>query len=130
MDLAWFWRGWFYETGFLDQAVSGVSQPKGKRGARLRFDNLGGLVMPLHFQVTFEDGSAEDYAFPVEVWFQSNRIIRELPGERRVAEVVIDKHRVFPEAKRRDNKWSAAEREKEEEEPQSAGEGSATNAKQ
>lgn len=113
MDLAWFWRGWFYETGHLDQAVSGVSQPKGKKGARIRFDNLGGLVMPLHFQVTFEDGSTSDYTFPVEVWFQSNRLIRELPGERRIAEVVIDKHRVFPEAKRRNNKWSAAEREQE-----------------
>ena len=113
VDLAWFWRGWFYETGWLDQAVSGVAQPKGRKGARIRFDNLGGLVMPSHLQVEFEDGSTEDFEYPVEVWFQSDRIIQELPGERRIAKVTIDQQRRFPEAKRKDNTWSVAEKAEE-----------------
>ncbi len=111
MDLAWFWRGWFYETGWLDQAVSGISQPKGKKGARIRFDNLGGLVMPLHFQVRFEDGSTQDFEYPVEIWYQSNRIIEEIPGGKRIAEVVIDKYRKFPDVKRSNNKWTVAAEE-------------------
>jgi len=106
MDLAWFWRGWFYETSYLDQAVSGVAQANGKRGARIRFDNLGGLVMPLHFQVEYEDGTTEDFEYPVQIWFQNDRIIQTIPGDRMIHSVTIDQKRKFPEAKRSNNTWS------------------------
>lgn len=106
MDLAWFWRGWFLETGYLDQAVSGVSQPNGRRGARIRFDNLGGLVMPLHFQVEYEDGTIEDFEYPVQIWYQNDRIIEMLPGQRNIFRVTIDQHKKFPEAKRSNNTWT------------------------
>ena len=33
VDLDWFWRGWFYGTGVLDQAVTSVLQPDGLEGS-------------------------------------------------------------------------------------------------
>ncbi len=57
MDLDWFWRGWFVEAAKLDQAVASVRQPRGERPARITFTNLGRMVMPLQYEITFTDGS-------------------------------------------------------------------------
>ena len=110
MDLAWFWRGWFMEAGLLDQAISGV----GKKNDRIRFENLGELVMPLHYRITYTDGSTEDFKKPVEIWYQSNQIIVNLTSNKEIAEVEIDHHRLFPEIDRDDNKWNVAAKNAEE----------------
>ena len=111
MDLAWFWRGWFMETGMLDQAVSGV----GKNNDRIRFENLGGLVMPLHYRVTYTDETFDDYIKPVEVWFQSNQIIVNLSTTKEIAEVEIDTKHLFPEIDRYNNVWNVAKKNAEKE---------------
>jgi hypothetical protein len=109
MDLAWFWRGWFMEAGLLDQAISGV----GKRNDKIRFENLGELVMPLHYRITYTDGSTEEFKKPVEVWYQSNQIIVNLSSNKEIAEVEIDHNRLFPEMNRNDNTWNVAEKNSE-----------------
>ncbi|MBC8370887.1 MAG: M1 family peptidase, partial [Planctomycetes bacterium] len=111
MDLAWFWRGWFMETGMLDQAISGV----GKSSDRVRFENLGELVMPLHFRVTYTDGTFDDYKKPVEIWFQSSQIIIDIDTDKEIAEVEIDAERKFPELDRDDNIWNVADKRAEKE---------------
>jgi hypothetical protein len=113
MDLAWFWRGWFYENINLDQAVSGVSAPKGSRGARIRIDNLGGLVMPVRMLVTYEDGGSEYVLRPVEIWFQSNRAVIQLPGDRKVSKVVLDPDQELPDVERKNNTWDVEKKRAE-----------------
>jgi len=108
IDLAWFWRGWFYENASLDQKISGIASPKGLRGARIRVDNLKGLVMPVHLRVVFEDGSVEDVHRPVEIWFQSNRAVIELPGDRKIAKAILDPDQNFPDTNRGNNEWDVA----------------------
>lgn len=115
VDLAWFWRGWFYETGTLDQKVGEVLQPGRRRGARIRLENLGGLVMPVHVGVAYEDGTTEILELPAEVWYQSNSITHILPHLKRVTKVVIDPKRRFPDVQRKNNRWEAAAVEEAEE---------------
>ena len=112
-DLAWFWRGWFYENITLDQAISGIAPPKRDMGPRIRIDNLGGLVMPISLHVVFEDGTEEYLTRPVEVWFQSNRIIVELVGRGPIAEATLDWDRRFPDVVRDNNRWNVAEKRQE-----------------
>ena len=108
VDLAWFWRGWFFETGVLDQAVTGVSQPGKRRGGRIRFENLGGLVMPMHIGVAYEDGSKEYLELPVEIWYQSDRITHTLTNKKRIVKVVVDPRQRFPDVDRDNNRWELA----------------------
>lgn len=104
-DLAWFWRGWFYETGALDQKVAEVLQPGKRRGGRIRIENLGGLVMPVHLGVAYEDGSKEYLELPVEVWYQADRITHTLSNHKKVTKVVLDPRRRFPDVDRENNRW-------------------------
>ena len=108
-DLAWFWRGWFLETSTIDLEVTGVDQPDGEQPAKITFRSLGELVMPLRFQVEFEDGTTEDYDLPVEAWFASDRIVEQIPGDRRIRSVVVDGKEEFPDLNRDNNEWLASE---------------------
>jgi len=107
MDLAWFWRGWFLEPTQLDQAISGVSSPRRNRGPRVRLDNLGEMVMPVELRVAYEDGAIDNIKLPVEVWYQSNRIVHELSSDHgQVMMVTIDPEKHFPDVDTSNNTWS------------------------
>ncbi|MEL7296602.1 MAG: M1 family metallopeptidase [Pseudomonadota bacterium] len=44
----------------------------------LEFSNLGGLVMPILLELTFEDGSVERYDVPAEIWRRNARQVKKL----------------------------------------------------
>jgi len=101
-DLGWFWRGWFYETGALDQAVTGVKQ-NGDGEVNITFHNKGRLAMPVVYDVVFTDGSTERRRLPVQAWASSDEwTVTYSPGKR-VREVVIDPDKKFPDIDRSNN---------------------------
>jgi hypothetical protein len=103
VDLAWFWRGWFYETSWLDQAVADIVQPADGHRGFITFENRGQLVMPLIYRVQWTDGEQQDFELPVEVWFQSDRVVERVPGARPIAHVVIDPDGTLPDVDRTNN---------------------------
>lgn len=104
-DLAWFWRGWFMETSWLDQAVAGVSWDAEDREASITLENRGELVMPVALEIEYADGSTERKKLPVEIWFNTDRFTHEWAAERPVKRVVIDPDRAFPDVNRSNNAW-------------------------
>ncbi|MFG0285229.1 MAG: M1 family metallopeptidase [Phycisphaerales bacterium JB039] len=106
MDLAWFWRGWMYSTGTLDQAVTSVRYDSESGQTLVRFENLGELVMPLVYEVQYTDGSAERFRLPVEAWHASDEWTARIDtGGRGVAMVIVDPDGVFPDVRRANNAW-------------------------
>ncbi len=103
VDLAWFWRGWFYETAWLDQAVGEVQQPTDGHPATIAFENRGELVMPLTYRIVWKDGEQQDFQLPVEVWFHTDRIVERVPGERAIARVLVDPNELMPDVDRTNN---------------------------
>ncbi|MFN0012075.1 MAG: M1 family metallopeptidase [Phycisphaerales bacterium] len=126
-DLAWFWRGWFFSTGTLDQSVDSVTQTG--TTATLRFSSRGRLVMPVPYRLHFSDGTIEDRAVPVEAWFTSDRVTQHIdlgtPDEaekgekekgagetskgaaarRRITRVEIDPEGYLPDTDLSNNRW-------------------------
>ncbi len=114
MDLGWFWRGWFYGTGVLDQAVTTVMQPsdegeKGKGFARVTFTQKsehGGLVMPVYYRITLDDGTTEDRHVPVEGFYSSDRFTAVIDTKgKRITSVVVDAEERMPDVDRTNNSW-------------------------
>ncbi|MEO1573341.1 MAG: M1 family aminopeptidase [Pseudomonadota bacterium] len=57
----------------------------------MEFSNLGGLVMPILLQVTYDDGSSERLDLPAEIWRRHSAGVKKLlVTDREVTEVVID----------------------------------------
>jgi hypothetical protein len=115
-ELGWFFRGWFYENGVLDQAVVEVVQGGegdddgvGEEAVVAVFENRGQLVMPLRYRVKYADGTEEVRAVPGGggAWRESARVTErwETPRGRRVVEVVVDPEEEMPDVELRNNGW-------------------------
>ncbi|MFQ5689447.1 MAG: M1 family metallopeptidase [Gemmatimonadota bacterium] len=105
-DLDWFWRGWFYRTDLLDQAVDGVAVKDGH--TEIRLSNREGLVMPAELEIRMGDGSSVHRTLPVEVWMTSDIFTLNLAGTPNVVAVTIDPQHRLPDVRRGNNRWKAA----------------------
>jgi len=107
-DLSWFWRGWFYRTDVLDQAVDSVTVSADSTGAKtthIFLASLGQLPMPVELHLGFADGTDRSVKLPVEVWYLGDRYeyAETFPSD--VTSVVIDPDHHFPDIRRSNNSW-------------------------
>ena len=84
VDLDWFWRAWFYETGSVDFSIRSFLEipadtlemagaPIGTRAYVLSVGNDGTMIAPLVLELFYEDGGTETRIVPVEVWRHDSR---------------------------------------------------------
>jgi hypothetical protein len=115
--LNWFWRGWFYTTHANDQALVSVtsqsteellgSSERGQHYYRIQVDNEGGLVMPLHLGITYEDGTSEVIKLPADIWRHNELTFTYgFFSDQAVASVMIDPNEVFADVNRDNNGWT------------------------
>jgi hypothetical protein len=106
-DLSWFWRGWFYTTATIDQAVDSVvlSDTAGVV-SRIHLRNAGAMPMPIELAVTLSGGKTSRIRLPVEIWYQGSTYVAAVPGD--VAAVRIDPDEALPDVDRTNNTWAEA----------------------
>jgi hypothetical protein len=104
-DLSWFWRGWFYTTATIDQAVDSVvlSDTAGVV-SHIHLRSAGAMPMPVVLAVTLSSGKTSRIRLPVEVWYQSSTYVAAVPGD--VTAVRIDPDEELPDIDRTNNSWS------------------------
>ncbi len=116
--LAWFWRGWFYTTHANDQSIADVTVQSadsllgnsdlGQSYYRLKVENKGGLLMPLHIEVTFADDSQELFELPADVWRSNERTFTKgFFSDKQVVRVELDPKRAFADIDLTNNVWQA-----------------------
>src|SRR5260370_35014446 len=69
-DLSWFWRGWFYRTDVVDQAVDSVRTARDSSGNTLTaifLSKLGGLQMPVDLRHSFAEGATGNLRQPLHM---------------------------------------------------------------
>jgi hypothetical protein len=74
-DLSWFWRGWFYQTTGLDQAITRVAQVPDSSGGNtvtVSIANEGSAVMPIELTLTLADSTKQLVKLPVDIWYLGN----------------------------------------------------------
>ncbi|SNV42623.1 Aminopeptidase N [Chryseobacterium taklimakanense] len=99
-DLSYFWRGWFQNKWKIDQAVKSVKYKNNdyKSGSVIKLENIGQLPMPVKGEITFKDGSKQEFALPVEVWKRNTEWTFELPTSKEIASVKLDPKGTLPDA--------------------------------
>ncbi len=109
-DLDWFWRGWFFTTSALDQAVDSVSQRPGRNGqpqTRVYLRNAGQQVMPVELQLTFADSTTQLYKYPVEIWYKGDKYTAIIPTDKPVIAATVNPDSQFPDVTPANNGWKA-----------------------
>ncbi|MGH7531522.1 MAG: M1 family metallopeptidase [Gemmatimonadales bacterium] len=106
-DLSWFWRGWFYRTDVVDQAVDSVLTVRDSAGTvtGIFLSSPGQLPMPVALRLTFADATTEQVRLPVETWYGGARFlyVRRFPTQ--LVGVEIDPDQAFPDVRRGNNTW-------------------------
>src|SRR5437899_4115096 len=107
-DLSWFWRGWFYRTDVVDQAVDSVRTRTDTSGttAFVFLSSPGGLPMPVDLRLTYANGTTENKRLPVEIWFLDNHVIYDRKVTAELVKVEIDPGQNFPDVRRGNNVWT------------------------
>lgn len=106
-DLGWFWRGWFYETWKLDQAVQGVKyvDNSATKGSLITIENLDRMAMPVTVEVTEDSGKKGRISLPVEVWQRGGTWTFKYPSTSPLKMVVVDPDEVLPDINEKNNIW-------------------------
>lgn len=110
--LDWFWRAWFLENARYDQSIDSVRvRAKGDSTlVRVRFGNLERGVLPIRARFTFDDGTAQEFVYPAEVWSTNTRQYwREYAfAKKRLVRVELDPAQRLLDIDRTNNRWEAA----------------------
>ncbi|RUA30989.1 MAG: hypothetical protein DSY76_01940 [Bacteroidetes bacterium] len=61
-DLAWFWKPWFFELAYADLAL------EVKNNQEVTVVNRGGIPVPIHLKITWNNGTEEHFSMPASVW--------------------------------------------------------------
>jgi hypothetical protein len=103
-DLSWFWRGWFFETWELDQAIDTVTAAGDS--LEIVVTNEGKAPMPIRLAITRIDGQVQHIALPAQVWLQGNRR-RSIRVSRQptVRTIEVDAEKDFPDLDRSNQVW-------------------------
>jgi len=103
-DLAWFWRGFFYTTAALDQAVESVKQDS-SGATQISLVNMGDAVMPVELELAFEDSTSQLVKLPVEIWYRGNRVAYAVPPGKTVVSARVNPDGMLPDAIPTNDAW-------------------------
>ena len=114
VDLDWYWRGWFYTNDHVDIAIKKVIEKDKKDYKKalkelndvqkkalkldedffiyqIDFENIGGLVMPLIVEFTYEDGTKKTHYIPAEIWKLTNdEVSKVFVEKKKVKSIALD----------------------------------------
>ncbi|MGN6179525.1 MAG: M1 family metallopeptidase [Mucilaginibacter sp.] len=104
-DLAWFWRGWFYNNYKLDLALIDAKYVDNdpKKGVQLTVANKEAMAMPFTVEVKLKNGTAQRMKLPVETWLQDKAITFIIPTTTEAESVTIDPEHALPDMNRANN---------------------------
>lgn len=105
IDLAWFWRGWFYGTGTLDHAIADVHVADD--AMEVRIENRGELVFPAVLAITYADSTITQRRIPVEVWAQTKAFPVVLEDGTSVVALELDPDNLLPDVAPENDIWTA-----------------------
>ena len=77
----------------------------GTDSAFLYLSNRGQMVLPVTLELRYQDGSTDTRNLPVEMWDLGSRFTYRVATTKRLASVVIDPRRIYPDVARDNNSW-------------------------
>ena len=79
----------FVANNFTAEEKATLKSPK--YFYEVKFNKPGGLVMPIIVELTFEDGTTENYTFPAQIWIKNDKeVSRTFATQKILKKIVVD----------------------------------------
>ncbi len=102
-DLGWFWKPWFFQSGYADVGIGSVKASGGSMSVTVT--NPGLLPVPVCLELTYHDGSSEMRYVKIEEWAgQPSDLTLQIKPQKPVAAVRIRSDYFF-DANSDNNSW-------------------------
>ena len=105
-DLNWFWKGWFFTTWKLDQAIGGVkyvSDSDPSKGVYITLVNKEKLVMPVELKIVQVGGKTEVLHLPVNIFQRGAVWTFKYPSTAAIESVTLDPYGHLPDVDLKNN---------------------------
>ena len=87
-NLNWFWKPWFFESGFPDLALDKVVQNRGT--IKINVKKEGIIPVPVQLTLIFEDDSSEIIYHSANVWKEGNDLLEiKIDSANKLKEVIL-----------------------------------------
>jgi len=98
----------FLQSHYSDAERAQLDHPK--YFYQVTFDKPGGLVMPLLVELTFDDGTVQDFKFPAQIWQRDDtKCTRMFATEKPVTRIQIDPKEETADIDTSNNTWPKQE---------------------
>jgi hypothetical protein len=111
-DLNWFFKGWFFTTWKLDQAIGDVkyvAEGKPESGVLITLVNKEKLAMPVDIQIVQANGKTETLHLPVEIWQRGATWTFKYPSTSPITSITLDPNKQLPDADLNNNVYKPAQ---------------------
>src|SRR5690606_17003840 len=72
----------------------------------VEFSKPGGMIMPILVEITFEDGSKENYKYPAQIWRKNNSGAKKVYAtEKAIKSIQIDPKLLTADIDESNNSW-------------------------
>ncbi len=103
-DLSWFWKPWFFETGFADLSVERVNFDKEKNITAV-IKNFGSYPVPIDLKITYKDGTNEILHKPASIWKSGDNVYNFELGKRKEFSKIELISLLGPDSNKRNNHY-------------------------
>jgi hypothetical protein len=102
-NLNWFWKKWFYDTGYPDLAINKVINTGSAKQIIVQLK--GNKPVPIDATISFEDGTTQKIHRSIAVWEKENRtVILKLNTPKKIIKVELGSLYI-PDVHKQDNVW-------------------------
>jgi len=104
-NLNWFWSRWFFESTYIDIAITDVKQAGA--GFTALIDNVGGMPVPFDLVANFSDGTTERFHQTPAVWQADQKKANvSIKTKKKIKSLIIDGG-IWMDADENNNEWIA-----------------------
>ena len=96
-NLNWFWNKWIFGIYYPDIAIENSE-------SSVNIINKGGLPVPVHLQINYNDGSTDTKKFSAEIWETQNRFNINT-GDKKIKSVILE-NKYIPDIDTTNNSWT------------------------
>jgi hypothetical protein len=105
INLNWFWKSWFFDSGVPDQAISKVEIDQNKYTVTVT--NIGTKPVPVDLTVYYDDGSTQIVHQSVDCWKDGNKtVIIPFIAGKKVQKLILG-NGYDPDVDKSNNTWIA-----------------------
>ena len=105
-DLGWFWKAWFLNNYYLDQAIVSVAGYNASE-SHVKIINLQKMAMPVVLSYKTVNNKTGRISLPAEIWNNTKEFIVKIPESEKIIEVVLDPDKNWPDVDYANNRWVA-----------------------